>query len=342
MCESALVSRPKRFGVLGVVALALVGLSLMRVRTLPATPVPPRVEAQDFAEYSSAPLDKPLGLLFMHHAVGANLLADPGVGDGQHREGGGARRLLQENGYLVHSATFGSTYGAHNFIFDWAPKFANHMNELLHIEEQDRMLKEPNRNRVVMFKSSFDNSRFVGKGDEPGVPSGPELTLANAKAAFRVLPSVFGLYPDTLFVFVTTPPLALPKPERLARVAGKWLLGRPSADQEYHAAALLAREFHDWIVSPDGWLRAVEAKNIVVFDLYDILTRRSTSVFLEYPTGDGTDSHPSREANQRVAKLLVPFLNRAVRRAQLVDLPRETASPAPGKGGLVDMTGPIP
>jgi hypothetical protein len=313
------VSPQKKLSIVGGLALSLIGVSLIPLRALPDTVLPPRVEGPTFQDYSAAPLKTPLALLFMHHAVGAHILADPGTGLGQHPEGGGARRLLQENGYSVHSATFGSTYGEHNFIYDWLPKFEGHMDELLRIEDQDRMLPEPQRNRVVLFKSCFDNSRFTGEGVEPGDPRARKLTLANAKAAFRALLPVLKRRPETLFVFITTPPLALPKAQPLGKVVAKRVLGRPTADQNFHASALLARKFHDWIVAKDGWLADGDARNIAVFDLYDILTKQGTSLFLEYPTGDGTDNHPSLQANQQAAKLLVPFLNRAARRAQLAE-----------------------
>lgn len=311
------MSLPQKLGVAAGLTLALVGVALIPLRTLPVTLLPPRVEAPALLAYSAAPLKTPVGLLFMHHAVGAQLLADVGTGPGQHREGGGARRLLEENGYTVHSATFGSTWGAHNFLFDWLPKFEGHMDELLRIEHQDKMLPEPQRNRVVVFKSCFDNSRFVGEGAEPGDPRKPELTLANAKAAFRALLPVFIRRPDTLFVFVTTPPLASPKPERLGKLVVKRLLKRQTTGQSVHASAVLARRFHDWIVAEDGWLAGSDAKNVAVFDLYDILTKGSSSLFLEYPTEGDSNNLPSLEANQRAASLFVPFLNRAVRRAQL-------------------------
>ena len=54
-----------------------------------------------------------------------------------------------------------------------------------------------------------------------------------------------------------------------------------------------------------------------MFDYYDILTGKGQSDLCVYPTGDGYDSHPSREGNGKAAAAFVPFLNQAVRRAGL-------------------------
>lgn len=257
-----------------------------------------------------------MGLLFMHHAAGARLLADQGEGSGRHPSGGGARRLLEENGYRVRSATFGSRFGQNNFLVDWLPKFRDHMNEIVRIEEQDRILPDSEVNRIVMFKSCLENNRFVGLGVEPGDASMPSLTLANAKAMLRQLLPVLASRPDVLFVYVTAQPNAAPMPERIGKVALSRLLGRPTRGEAAYSSALIARQFHDWVVAPNGWLGEGGPRNVVVFDLYDYLTKQGSSAFLEYDDGEGL---ANASANQAIAELLVPFLNRAVHRAKLVE-----------------------
>ena len=49
------------------------------------------------------------------------------------------------------------------------------------------------------------------------------------------------------------------------------------------------------------------------------MTGGRRSDLLVYPTNDGLDSHPSSEGQRRAAEAFVPFLNRAVRRAGLVE-----------------------
>ncbi len=285
-------------------------------------PTPPLIpQANGLAQYASDPIDRPLDLVFLHHSIGGQWLADPAdtaAASQTDANGGGLRRALEKQGYRVQNATYGSRLGEKTDLFDWLPKFSGHMDEVLRIAHQDAVLPEDRRNRIVLFKSCFPNNYFRAQGAEPGNPNGPELTVANAKASFRALLPVFAGSPDTLFVFVTTPPVAPSSPERLGKVLLKRLLARPSAAQMAVEEAQLARQFHDWIVAPDGWLASYASKNVVVFDYYAVLTKQGRSLFSEYPSGNG-DSHPSTVGNQAATSELVPFLNRAVRRMGLVD-----------------------
>jgi len=289
-----------------------------RVPTMQEPNASPR-QPDGLAEYSSAPVDRQLGLVFLHHSVGEHWLADPAVGKGvAQANGGGLRRALEANGYRVHDATYGSRLGEKTDLFDWLPKFADHMDDVLRTARQDTILPEGERNRIVMFKSCYPNSYFAAEGAEPGNPAGPELTVANAKASFRALLPIFARSPDTLFVFVTTPPVAGGTfRERLGKVLVKRLLGRPLAAERAAQQARLAREFRDWIIAPDGWLASYALKNVVVFDFYGVLTKHGPSLFSEYPSGEGRDSHPNTLGNQAATGELTPFLNRAVRRMGL-------------------------
>ena len=305
-----------------VVAAAGVILTVVQVKEGFETmkgPNPTFHRADGFAGYSSAPVDRKLGLVFLHHSVGEHWLADPeGAAGNAHGNGGSLRRALESNGYRVRDATYGSRLGQKTDLFDWLPKFTDHLEEVLHMARQDDVLPEGERSRIVLFKSCFPNSYFKAQGSEPGNPNGPELTVANAKASFRALLQVFARSPETLFVFVTTPPVAGGAlRERLGKVLVKRLLGRPLAAERLIQQARLAREFRDWVIAPDGWLASYGLKNVVVFDYYDVLTKHSTSLFLEYPSGDGHDSHPNTLGNQAATAEFVPFLNRAVRRMGL-------------------------
>jgi hypothetical protein len=274
-------------------------------------------QADGFAGYSSAPVVRHLGLVFLHHSVGEHWLADPEGAGNSHGNGGGLRRTLEGNGYRVRDATYGSKLGEKTDLFDWLPKFTGHVEEVLRIAHQDDVLPEGERNQIVLFKSCYPNSAFKAQGSEPGNPNGPELTVTNAKASFRALLQVLARSPETLFVFVTTPPLAGAPRERLGKVLVKRLLGRPLAAERLAQQARLAREFRDWIIAPDGWLASYPLKNVVVFDYYNVLTKNSSSLFLEYPSGDGRDSHPNTFGNRAATAEFVPFLNRAVRRMGL-------------------------
>ncbi|MDO8835493.1 MAG: SGNH/GDSL hydrolase family protein [Vicinamibacterales bacterium] len=276
------------------------------------------------AEAPAAPVD----LAFLHHSVGTQLLAAPGPENGQrdgvptHPNGGGLAALLAASNYRLHEATYGSSLGEHTDLFDWLPKFRAHMPDILAIRHQDERLPEGQRNRVVMFKSCYPNNQFVGAGSGSGSPAGPELTEANARATMAALLEEMAKYPDTLFVYVTAPPVAPhtwsePRWKQLA----KQVLGRPTHEEEFRESGAMARRFNEWVTSPDGWRRGYAGRNVTVFDLYGELTDGSPAGFSRYPSGDGTDSHPSSAGNARVAPMLVSFLNAAVRQFETATAP---------------------
>ena len=129
----------------------------------------------------------------------------------------------------------------------------------------------------------------------------------------------FEKHPQTLFVYVTSPPNA-PKEDGEAgwKALAKRALGRQTATDRLAEQARVARAFNDWVKGDDGWLAGYPAKNVIVFDYYDVLTDHGASNLSRYPNEDGYDSHPTAEGNRKAAAELVPLLNRAVRRAGLV------------------------
>ncbi|MGK4007264.1 hypothetical protein WMF31_31875 [Sorangium sp. So ce1036] len=285
-----------------------------------------KASALDLSGFSSAPPGAPLDLLFIHHSVGGQLLTDPGPEKEKascvyeaHPNGGGLRRKLTEQGYRVHEASYGSEIGEDTDLFHWAPKFRDKMDKLLRVALNDEVLPEGEVNRIVVFKSCYPNNRFRGEGTAPGNPAGPELTVWNAKAALTSLLPELAKRKDTLFVYLTAPANVL---KRSTEPAWKWtakrILGKPTDEEIAQRQADLARSFNNWVKSPDGWLSGYPEKNVVVFDYYDVLTNRGESNFSLHGSQGNTDNHPSSEGNARAADELVPFINRAVRRAGLV------------------------
>jgi lysophospholipase L1-like esterase len=263
-----------------------------------------------------------LRLLFIHHSVGGQMLADPGPAQAladsiytTHPNGGGLRARLQGATYQVFEASYGSSIGDKTDLFDWLPKFRDRMDDVLTTSGNDAHHASGARNDVVVFKSCYPNNRFLGEGAAPGDPAGPELTVWNAKATLRALLPELARHPDTLFVYMTAPPVA---PRGHVEPAWKWLakkvLGKPSYAAAVRRQGELARAFNDWVASPDGWLAGYPHENVVVFDLYDVLTGGASNLS-RFPTGDGDDSHPSSAGNQQAAERFVGFLNRAVHRA---------------------------
>lgn len=279
------------------------------------------VTRMDLSSFADVKLEQELNLLFIHHSCGGQWLADAGKDMGEHciyvshPNGGGLRRLLQENGYTVNEASYGSAIGEETDVFDWLPKFKNQMADILTCSQQNGSLPEGEKNDIVMFKSCYPNNNFKADGAAPGKPAGPELTLWNAMAGYKALLNEFAKHPETLFVSVTAPPIA-PKQKSvpLWKAVARKVLGK-GVDLEERAER--ARRFNNWLVSTNGWLDGYEGTNVAVFDYYDILTNEGQSNLSAYPTGDGFDSHPSREGNEKAASALVPFMNRAVRRAGL-------------------------
>jgi hypothetical protein len=312
--------------VLGVIAILLVpiGETTGDRDHSPREPTP--VKKIDLSAFSDARIDRRLQLLFIHHSVGGALFAAPGPTEAvarciwrSHPEGGNARSLLEAQGYEVNEASYGSLLGEKTDLFDWLPKFRDDMAKVLTCDHNDDFYAGGQRNDVVVFKSCYPNNRFVAMGEAPGDPRGPELTVWNARATLTALLPELQKQPDTLFVFLSVPPQAPPPQVPLWKWAAKKALGKPAYADVLARESALARQFNDWVVSEDGWLAGYPLRNVVVFDLFGSLVAPDGSNLLGYPSGDGHDSHPGRAGNQKVAEELVPFINRAVRRAGLVD-----------------------
>jgi len=299
---------------LGVLALAGVGLLLpMGGGAVDGTPARNGNTPVPLSDLSADPPKTPLRLLFIHHSVGGRLLADAGPKQRvdeeiwkAHPEGGGLRALLEKAGYEVHEASYGSAIGDKTDLPDWLPKFRDQMDRVLTIAQNDQALPDGKRHQIVVFKSCFPNNQL----DD-------DAAVETAKKQLASLLPLFEKRPETLFVYLTAPPLAPrvesePAWKSLARL----VMGKPQPKARLAASGPRARALNSWVVSPEGWLKGYAGKNVAAFDLYDILTD-GKSDYLAFPTGGGTDSHPSREGNAKAAAAFVPFLNRAVRRAGL-------------------------
>ena len=256
-------------------------------------------------------------LLFIHHSCGGQLLADPGEQDGgvrgsgerciyvAHPNGGGLRARLQAAGYQVNELSYESRLGEDTDIHHWRSKFTAHMDDLLRVRQQDDMLPEGQRNEIVVFKSCYPNNDYVGPGEAPGDPDSPERTVANSMASYNSLLPLFAANPEVLFIALTPPPRAEPKPQG-AKEKFKSLFGSKPKDADY------ARQVNTWLADKDsGWLKDYSLPNVVVFDYYDILTDGGASNWSRYPTGGGQDSHPSLEGNEKAAQVFIPFLSEA-------------------------------
>jgi hypothetical protein len=318
----------------GVALLALA--STLPVGGKPAPATGPRVAGVDLSKYSADGPATKTDLLFIHHSCGGQWLAARGGGPNgegerapciyaRHPNGGELRARLEAAGYVVHEASYGSDIGDRTDLFDWLPKFRDKMDEILRVDENDRFFVGARRNRVVVFKSCFTNSDFVGAGTPPGDPAGPALTVANAKATMTAVLAELAKRPDVLFVYVTAPPLAggsVPAWRALARAAKRVLRVRRELPRDESGA--LARTFDDWMKSPSGWLAGYPRANVVVFDYFDVLTGNGLQNVAFYASAAG-DSHPSSAGNEAATRLFVPFVNRALHRFELAGAPADIA-----------------
>jgi len=256
-------------------------------------------------------------LLFIHHSCGGQLLADPGAQDGgtrgsgerciygAHPNGGGLRTRLQDAGYRVNELSYESRLGEDTDIHHWREKFTAHMADLLRVQQQDGMLPEGQTNEIVVFKSCYPNNDYVGPGETPGDPDSPERTVANSQAAYNSLLPLFAAHPEVLFIALTPPPRAEPKPQGVKETFTGLFKSKPK-DADY------ARQVNTWLADTGaGWLKDYPLPNVAVFDYYDILTDGGASNWSRYPTGGGRDSHPSPEGNAKAAQVFVPFLAEA-------------------------------
>jgi hypothetical protein len=261
---------------------------------------------------------EPVQFLFIHHSCGGQLLAAPGerVGGGpdsgelciydSHPNGGDLRAQLTARGYQVNDASYGSIVGEDTDICHWHAKFRDRMDRILRTRRQDELLPEGVTNAVVAFKSCFPNNAFVGPGSAPGDPDSCELTVANAKAAYRSLLPLFAEQPDVLFIAFTAPPLADRKPVGLKQKIKSWFSGKPEHPQ-------LARAFNAWLADREqGWLAGYGTGNVAVFDYYGVLADPETG-WSAYPTRNGQDSHPSATGNARAAAAFLGFLEETTR-----------------------------
>lgn len=289
---------------------------------------------------NSSPPSSTVKLVFVHHSVGENWLAD---------DNGQLGVALRNANYFVSDTNYGwgpvdidegsGTIGDHTDIGNYwrwfsGPNRATYLSALFAQSGQSasysRLAADPGGvNRIVMFKSCFPNSQLYGSPSDPippissnplrGEPAGSENhTLANAKGIYIDLLSYFATKPDTLFVLITQPPLI-------------------SADTD-PAAAANARALTDWLQSE--WLASYTHNNVFVFNFFRVLTSNGGSTRTNDPAtndlgwADGNhhrfqsgavehtrtvennmsaywtgDSHPSTAGNLKATGEFVPLLN---------------------------------
>lgn len=133
-------------------------------------------------------------------------------------------------------------------------RFGNHANN-----KKLATLVQGKENEIIVFKSCYPNTKFKGNpSDKANTDSNPPRnfsadsefhTIANAKRTYNDILNYCKSRPDKFFVFVTPPPrLELPENGRIARGFATWLN-------------------NDWLKES-----SYQLNNVMVFDLYNVLT----------------------------------------------------------------------
>lgn len=273
------------------VTLALMGVSMMHAR---------KSSAQD-------------DFIFIHHSCGNDWLKN-GLHDAllakayinRRNDMGYGTDAKPDPGRPDSLRLEGKLPGDRTDMNHWICWFNDYLGELKRHGTADGSV-----NRIIMFKSCFPLSDVGSDGVLPGDPFAGERTLANYKAVFRhadgpgktytrngvtykPLEDIFAANPDTLFIFVTAPPLHY-----------------APQDWSSNDSARRARQFNNWVKTEwlDSYNKAHPGlNNVAVYDWFDVLAypdnhpQHANRLKAEYG-GESGDSHPSVEADQYTVKL---------------------------------------
>lgn len=232
---------------------------------------------EDLTEVLDRSYDK--RMVFLHHSVGRGILYE-----------GGLRDSLLDMGIVVKGATYGDEIGQHTDIKDWVPKFQNDMERILSFKAHpDRYYSGAMSNDIVMFKSCFPNSDISGEGQAPGNAVSPDKTVANYQEVFRQLKEEMARYPDKLYIYVTSPPLA--------------------AESTTAENASRARMFNEWLTKEylPEYQKEAGQSNLAIFDLFGVLADDKGFLKEEFRRPGRGDSHPNASANQIAATSFMDF-----------------------------------
>jgi hypothetical protein len=271
-------------------------------------------------------------IIFIHHSVGGRWLA---------HEYGGLVSELNKNNFYVNDITYG--WQPSEIGDTWLKKIRNSLFDLLKYKlsgaykigdrtdigdfydwfagpDSDSIMKavyrennetitfgnhsnssskyplmnpgESIENEVVMIKPCYPNSLFNGNADDPPTASdnpprnfsaeSKDHTVGNCKRVFNDILNYFKKRPDKFFVIATGPPrVQLPDAGKTTRAFNNWLI-------------------HDWLRENN-----YSGKNVMVFDLYNVLTSShdwaSNDAGLEegnhHRLRDGSEQHVIQNSN---------------------------------------------
>jgi len=218
---------------------------------------------------------KMLSMVWHHHSTGDDLLK------------GGLRAALASNNIAFHDINYKEGKVGDYVIGDHTdpPDFPKNFNTPEYYKViAGWELPESKTHDVIMFKSCFPASDI--KSDK---------MLEEYKGYYEAMLPTFKANPKTLFIAMSTPPLTVGKTT--------------------HDNAARARAWAEWVTTE----YAKDVPNVQVFDLFGAMATLSgkanqNTLPPQFSAGKW-DSHPRGDAGKAVARMFIPWFNRAIRAA---------------------------
>jgi hypothetical protein len=230
-------------------------------------------------EPTSTPAPGANQIIFLHHSVGANLIAQ-----------GGVRQRLTALGYeffdhgyngdglvLADGTSAGMNFDVPDDNTD-PDGFAAIFAQPLH-DPPNNTFSYLMQYDVIVFKSCYPVSNIQS-----------DAQLAEYKSYYLSIRSRMDQYPNKIFIVVTPPP-EIP------------------VETDAQAAAR-ARDFADWLASSQ--YRSGHA-NVFTFDFFDLMADPSTDMLRAGYRTSEVDAHPNALANQTVGPLFADFIDDSIR-----------------------------
>lgn len=244
--------------------------------------------------------DNPVKVVFIHHSVGSNLLADTGP----NSNGGGLGLLLGQNNYYVRETDYDwdaqdnpgigsrTDIGLFSYWFsdtrdsggngipdrdDIMFSVYNNTHKEAYPGYTDVLTDPGGENEIVIFKSCYYNS-VVRDDNSYGVDSirrrssySTGHTLGNLKILYNEYLEYFKANPDKMFVLIVAPPMMEESREFTLLDGDRGSYIWPTVTEAANGRALA-----NWLVGKDqgGWLAENDwvNKNVYVFDLFNVLS----------------------------------------------------------------------
>jgi hypothetical protein len=220
-----------------------------------------------------------LTMVWLHHSTGDRLLA------------GGLLAALVANNIGFYDINYeeavvdGYVVGDHTDPPDF-PKLFN-TPRYLDVVRGWELKGDRKQHDVIMFKSCYPASDIES-----------DRMLDQYKEYYAAMLPVFRANPGILFIPMSTPP-------RTTRRTTPQIAAR-------------ARHFARWLSS----VYAKDVRNVQVFDLFNALAivegKPNANTLAPQFAESATDSHPTPAGGRAVARMFIPWFNRAIREAGLV------------------------